>query len=193
MHIRLKSSRWFVCLWLVAAATARGELVFPYGSDWKYLLGTSEASTPPTLWRTVGYPDATWSAGAAPVGYGELSVATEIPSSTVGNYTSVYFRKPFTIANPAALTDLLLNVRSDDGYVAWINGVEVSRFNVPAGDLAYNATAASAGEPVETSVPLFGNLGTLLVAGANELAVQVFNADSASGDLLSARLCYGNH
>ena len=40
--------------------------------------------------------------------------------------------------NPSAFDALLLNMRYDDGFVAYLNGVEVARRNAPA-SLAYNS------------------------------------------------------
>src|SRR6185436_16980239 len=74
----------------------------------------------------------------------------------------------------------------DDGFIAWINGVEVYRYNMPGvepivGTLATGATA----EPVPfltydlpTPAP-----STYLLVGANTLAIQVFNATLASSDI----------
>ena len=59
---------------------------------------------------------------------------------------SVYFRKTFTVTDLARVADLALTLYVDDGAVAWLNGTEVARINVAAGDLAFNASATSADE-----------------------------------------------
>ena len=62
----------------------------------------------------------------------------------------------------------------DDGYVAWLNGVEIARRNAPA-TLAYNSTAPAARskaagftvEEIELS-----DVAGLLHSGTNILAIQ---------------------
>ena len=51
-----------------------------------------------------------------------------------GVATSVYLRIPFTIdaAGLAALDRLLLRVRYDDGFAAYINGVPVASASAPS-------------------------------------------------------------
>ena len=175
-------------LW-ATLAPARGDVVFPNGSNWRFLVAKQEASTPVSAWRAPAFNDSGWTNGAAPVGYGETDIVTAIPSSLAGNYSSVFFRRTFVVANPAEVTQLALTVRIDDGYVAWINGTEVGRYNVATGNLAYSAFATTAGEPVETTITLSTNLSSLLVAGTNVVAIHAFNANMTSSDLLlDARL-----
>jgi len=178
-----------VPLWLflliLPCVSAPGAQVFPTGSSWKYLIGTQEASSPdPTAWRQLGFADAAWSTGTAPVGYGEADIVTTIPDSQTGGYSSVYFRKEFTIADLAEVSRLDLSITVDDGAVAWINGIEVGRINVPAGELAYNVFATAADERRTLDVSLTTTVATTLNEGVNILAVHVFNGNTTSSDLL---------
>src|ERR1043166_5543266 len=43
--------------------------IFPLRSTWQYFVGTSEASTPTSAWRSNSFNDVTWQTGSAPVGY----------------------------------------------------------------------------------------------------------------------------
>jgi hypothetical protein len=170
-----------VCL---TVAPARAVEIFGPGSTWKYFIGTQEASAPPDAWRAVGFNTVGWSEGPAPLGYGEPDIVTPFPSSSAGGYLSVFFRKTFQIDNPNNISQLVLALRVDDGFVAWINGQEVGRANVPDGELAYDRTAITAGEPTTTTLDLTTDVASLLRAGANVLAVHVFNGNSTSSDLL---------
>ena len=58
-----------------------------------------------------------------------------------GGYSSIYLRKTFNLVGASGVTNLFLNAQSDDGFIAWINGVEVLRYNMPAGDVPYNGAA----------------------------------------------------
>src|SRR5436190_7358043 len=147
--------RFLMVLSLAFSATAAQVNVVPFSSNWRYFLGTNEASFPDTTaWRNLAFNDSSWSSGNAPIGYPspadrvgfEASIATTIPSSGAGGWLSVYFRKTFQLTNIADLTSLQLNVYVDDGAAAYINGVEVGRINLPAGNLAYNTTAILAEE-----------------------------------------------
>jgi hypothetical protein len=166
-------------------------VVFDYGSDWKYRIGTSEASSPDaSAWRQATFTDSSWAAGPAPIGYAnppnhpaESALRTFLPTSQAGGYLSVFFRKTFNVKVPADVQQFILHINVDDGYVAWLNGVEIGRFNVPAGNLAFNASASSAIEPTLTSIEV-NNPSKWLVAGVNVIAVQVFNANFTSSDLV---------
>ena len=157
-----------------------------WGSDWRYRLGVSEASSPRSAWREVGFSDQAWDAGPSPVGYGEPDIITALPSSSQANWLSVYFRRGFNISNPAGVSQLDLTLRIDDGFVIWINGNEVGRYNVPGGELAYDAAGLNAIEPTTLSLTLTNGLRQLLAPGANVLAVHVFNANRTSSDLVFA-------
>jgi hypothetical protein len=93
------------------------------------------------------------------------------------NYLSVFFRKEFTVLRPETVKWLVLRVDYDDGFVAYLNGVEIARrgFPGPAGSfVSYNAAAAfhSAGAAEEIDVTSFTNL---MVTGDNVLAIQAHN------------------
>ncbi|HXG49471.1 MAG TPA: lamin tail domain-containing protein, partial [Methylomirabilota bacterium] len=168
-----------VSLALMAPATRAAELI-PKGSTWKYFIGTQEASSPVEAWRAVGFNDASWSSGPAPIGYGDGDEATVLPTSAAGNYLSLFFRKTFVIANPATVSQLILSVTVDDGAVAWLNGTEVGRINLPEGPLAYNSAAVLA---EERRTMTSANIASLLVPGSNVIAIQAFNANLGSSDL----------
>ncbi|HXG47919.1 MAG TPA: lamin tail domain-containing protein, partial [Methylomirabilota bacterium] len=169
-------------------STAPAAEVFPSATSWRYYIGTNEASPAGVaLWRLVDFDDASWGTGMAPLGYGETGLGTTLPSpsQTTPQYLSVYLRKKFTVTNPAAIDRLTLNVNCDDGFVAWINGVEVGRANVPAGTLFFSDAALTAIEPTVTTISV-PNAASLLVAGENVVAIHAFNANTTSSDLLIA-------
>ena len=171
--------------------SVQGALLFDYGAPWRYLIGQAEASAPDAAsWRRTTFDDSRWTEGATPIGYAnppnsppEFNLATLLPSSGEAGYLSVFLRRQFVVRDPAAVRQLTLTLGVDDGFVAWVNGVEVGRFNVPGGELLYNAAATSAMEPTTVATPVADNLASLLVPGANVIAVQVFNAALTSSDL----------
>ncbi len=58
-----------------------------------------------------------------------------------GNYVSVFLRHTFTVAPGQTATALRLRV--DDGCVVWINGTQVARTHMNAGEFAFNAENAA--------------------------------------------------
>ena len=104
---------------------------------------------------------------------------------------SVYTRVEFVISNLAGVENVFLGSDYDDGYVAWINGVEVFRSSeMPAGDPDWN-TVVSGGESSNASEPNYGTLQNIsgpalpvLQQGINVLAVGVWNQNASSSDLV---------
>ena len=89
-----------------------------------------------------------------------------------GHYTSVSLRRKFVITDPAVVGELQLGAVSDDGFIAWVNGHEVARYNMPDDELAFDATAAGAPpEPVPFETYVVSN-PQAFVAGENVLAIQ---------------------
>jgi hypothetical protein len=86
------------------------------------------------------------------------------------------------VADPEAIDRLVAKVRIDDGFIAWINGVEVARFNVPPGPAAFNSVAQGTIEPTWTTNALPAPSG-YLKAGANVLAVHLLNRPITSSDI----------
>jgi len=151
--------------------------------------GTNEASSPIDALRFLSFDDSSWSYSQAPFYYDDDGTPVPYTGNTLivgmrNVYTTYFLRTTFVITNPAFYTNLVLRTRVDDGYIIWLNGVEVRRYAVGAGTLAYNASApAAVAEPLTNS---FYNVPASipLVAGTNVFAVQMFNAGLTSSDLL---------
>lgn len=147
--------------------------------NWLHQKGTSEASSPIDAWRQIGYNDNSWTSGQTPIGYGDGDDNTTL-GDMQNSYTSVFMRKEFTIPPLEIPTSLKLRIYADDGAIIWINGQEVQRVHVPAGQLAYDDT----GSNHEAAWEEFTLTGTsaYLVGGTNVIAVQGFNATIGSSD-----------
>ena len=67
------------------------------------------------------------------------------------SYKTVYMRKTFNISDASAVTGMTFSIDYDDGFVVYINGVEVARANMSAGTPDYDTGTSSsheAGTPV---------------------------------------------
>src|SRR5690606_17272931 len=112
-----------------------------------------------TAWREIDFDDSGWDTGDAAFYYGDPFSGTTL-NDMRNNYTSVYFRKTFTVSDPNAFSELALEVLSDDGLIAWINGEEVGRFNMPQGERPYNGASLNAlPEPVPYETYIIDNPG----------------------------------
>ncbi len=150
------------------------------GAVWKYL---DDGSNQGANWIAPAFNDTGWSNGAAILGYGEGDESTVIgygPQST-NKYITYYFRKSFNVPDPAAYTNLQLEVLRDDGVIVYLNGTEVFRDNMPAGAPTYTTLAS---DTVEPDSYLQAKLAaSVLVPGTNVLAAEVHQSTLTSSDL----------
>ena len=113
-------------------------------------------------------------------------IRTDVAAAMSNVNASAYIRLPFTIEDPSNVQLLSLKMRYDDGFVAYLNGIELARANAP-GTLAFNSTAT--GTHTAIGVDQFQSGGAVLRAGANVLAIQGLNTTAADEDfLVSAEL-----
>lgn len=123
-------------------------------------------------------------AGGSGLGYRPL-IRTDVQSRMLSNNATAYLRLPFTVVNAASLTALTLSLKYDDGFIAYLNGVEVARRNAPASPL-WNSTATAAHLALTAEdFNLADRLG-LLGEGGNVLAVHGLNDSAGGADFLIA-------
>jgi len=179
-----------VCgVWLAALLTlvhaARAGVLVSESAEWQYFKGRTEASSPNvTLWRQAGFNDQSWQTGAAPFYYGEPFTRGTLLPDMQNSYSSVFLRKTFTITNLNQIASADLDVKCDDGFIAWLNGKLVASKGPPA-NVTFDALAsANAAEPVEFETFSIASPAADLVQGANILAIQLFNNTLASSDIV---------
>ena len=120
-------------LFLALTVDAQTQRLVPRGDLWRWAKGTAEASSPDrTAWRASAFDDGAWATGRLPVFYGEALTGTEL-TDMQNRYSSVFLRRAFTLDSSADVQSLVLRVKVDDGFIAWINGREVARFGFPTG------------------------------------------------------------
>ena len=169
---------------LLECLTGVAGVLVPEDGNWRFLKGYSEASSPDTsAWRQLGFDDSAWATGQAAFYYenhpGSSTAYTGNTDLTdmFGNYTCIFLRQTFVVTNVYDLAALQIAAFSDDGFIAWINGQEVGRFNMPAGDVPYNGISSPAlPEPIPWWTNTVSDLQSFLVPGENVLAVQAFNS-----------------
>jgi hypothetical protein len=159
------------------------ETVVSWGDPWRY---RANRSAVPDGWREPGFDAGGWTNGPSGIGYGDDDDATVIPKCV-----SVSMRATFTVDDPSLVRGICLQIDYDDGFCAWLNGVEIARANlgIPGSPelqwderplVNHEAHIYAGGQP--ESHPLDAVLA-LLQPGSNVLAVEVHNAGGQSGDL----------
>ena len=153
------------------------------GSSWKYL---DQGTDPGTTWRAEGFDDAAWNTGNAEFGYGDGDEATTVGfgSNPAAKFVTTYFRRNFNVTNINSLAGLKLRLKRDDGAVVYINGVEVTRSNMPAGPITASTLALdTVGGDDEQTYFEFDINPALLVNGQNIIAVELHQVSEGSSDL----------
>lgn len=145
-----------------------------------------------TNWITPGFDDSRWRRGQNGIGYATRGngyrelLQTDVGAMMAGRSVGLWLRFPFMVTNELNTAGLELHAQYDDGFVAWLNGVEVARRNAPESlnrdSVAPTTRRNELGLSLER-IPLAG-AGARLIAGTNWLAVHVLNASIESSDLL---------
>ncbi|MDQ3189998.1 MAG: CotH kinase family protein [Bacteroidota bacterium] len=161
-------------------------VIYSYDT-WKFFAGTTE---PPVDWNKTDFNDTSWPTGYGGLGYG--SQDTCLKTTVAFGTTSVYSRGVFNIIDAEKITRAVLHMDFDDGFIAYLNGVEIARKNMNGPKSTYNSLASDWHNPVlylgevPDSWYLEQNLvKSLLKPGKNVLSVQVHNVSEFSNDLSS--------
>ncbi|MFH1681986.1 MAG: metallophosphoesterase [Candidatus Eisenbacteria bacterium] len=177
--------RFFVLLAAVslAAPVLAQTVLVPAGSTWKYL---DDGSDQGTLWKEPLFDDGGWQEGPAQLGYGDGDEATVVGYGPDPNnkYITTYFRHAFEVADPSAYALLEIRLLRDDGAVAYLNGFEIVRSNMPEGAIDYDTLASSTvGGDAEDEFFVYYAASSVLTAGTNHLAVEIHQRSVTSSDI----------
>jgi len=152
-----------------------------YEALWSYTIPNAALPN----WYTNSYDASGWSQGKMSVGYGDGDDSTDI----TGPATTVYARINFNISNFNDIVKTMLDIDYDDGFVAYLNGVEIAREGLVGAPPNFDELAADH----ESQLYQGGNLSSydldmsvisnLLQNGTNVLAVEIHNSSPASSDL----------
>jgi hypothetical protein len=150
------------------------------GAVWKYLdTGVDQG----TAWRSTAFNDSEWPSGPGRFGTNDPGLSTIIrirDSNGVAVLTS-YYRHRFEAANVTAITNLAFRVLRDDGCVAYLNGTEIFRMNMPTGTVTFNTRATTGiGGTDETRYYPTNISSALLIEGQNTLAIELHQAVSTT-------------
>jgi hypothetical protein len=138
------------------------------------------------------FDDATWVSGTGGVGLERQSgyqqyFGIDLGEQMYGRNASCYIRIPFTVsAEPGTFNFMTLRMRYDDGFIVYLNGVEIQRAlftGTPAWNSAANSNHDDAAAVIFEDFDVSAQVG-LLRKGQNVLAIHGMNSSPTSSDLV---------
>jgi outer membrane protein assembly factor BamB len=149
--------------------------VIKRNAEWQYLAGGKH---PPAGWAKPGFNTSGWKKGRAGFGYGDGDDKTVLDMR--GKYASVYIRALFDAKAVAKAAQMALCVNYDDGFVAYLNGMEIARAGVRgSGAKVTKVSSHEAGGFEQFDVKDFRKH---LRPGSNVLALEGHNTSKSSSD-----------
>lgn len=179
--VALASSLSAISLLLPASLAARDIVAAGSNSIWKYL---DTGAAPSARWHQPDFDDASWKSGPAPLGYGETRLNSELGAKERKPIT-VWFRHEFQATDVQSTDRLVLALCVDDGAVAYLNGREIGRLNLPSATINPDTTAtremsaSQEGFYYRVRVPR----GVVRPGAKNVLAIEVHQASVGNEDL----------
>ncbi len=167
---------------VVTAQVKSWQTVVYAGDTWRYFEGNSQ---PPVSWTQLSFNDTSWKTGEGGFGYADNDDIT-----TISKVVSVFIRKKFTLISTGAIDAMILNIDYDDGFIAYLNGIEIARNGISGTNPSYNTLASInhealmyTGEKPESFAIQKTIFQPILKTGENVLAIQVHNNSTSSSDL----------
>jgi hypothetical protein len=140
---------------------------------------------------TNGFNDAAWTSGQRGIGYDTAPdylpfIGIDVGATMRNVNGSVFIRIPFNVASTNQLNHMLLRMRFDDGFTAFLNGQAIAAANAP-GSLSWNSLATAGN--ADTAAVQFRDFDVSAFVGAlrpgeNILAIQGLNVTLESSDFL---------
>jgi hypothetical protein len=167
-----------------------GQVVFvPEDARWRFL---DTGIDPGPAWKGRGFDDSRWRVGRAELGYGDGDETTVLGfgGDPDERHVTTWFRREFQ-ADPGALEALQLRLLRDDGAIAYLNGTEILRVNMPDGPvtpetLAVNGISGNSERrftPYRFGTELLTELHARIPGtGRNVLAIEVHQSSPTSND-----------
>ncbi|MFT4547374.1 MAG: hypothetical protein ACI9MB_001320, partial [Verrucomicrobiales bacterium] len=151
------------------------------------------------------FDDTSWATGTNGVGFESSAGITELINTDIGGEmqgtnASCYLRFDFDFDNAENINSIMLSVWSDDGFVAYLNGVEVGSLLKPD-PLEWNSTTDSGfghpgGDTAVVNTPTELDLTSFkdkLRNGSNTIAIHGMNSSQGGSDFLVRSRLDVNH
>ena len=146
-------------------------------------------------WAAPNFDDGQWTSGPLGLGFDSgddfldlIGTVIPKPDDVKDGGTTVLSRMEFNLADASSAKseDLILRMKYDDGFVAYLNGTEIWRQNIRDNDLAWDSRGTSHRDSEAVVFEDFdiSEFSNLLVDGRNVLAIRGVNSTSGSNDML---------
>ncbi len=144
-----------------------------------------------TSWYQPTFNDAGWISGTTGIGYDENPdylplIGTNIDAQMNNVRASAFLRVSFNVPDPSLYSSVVLRMKYDDGFSAFLNGTRLDGRNDP-NPLLWDSGATTTrdeAQAVQFEEIVMKSSAGLLRAGANVLAVHGLNAGAGSSDFL---------
>jgi hypothetical protein len=147
------------------------------GRIWRWLPGNQRVSK---KWSEVDFDDSDWFKRKLDLGWVEPDLTAHC-AVTAATY---YFRYDFDVDDPAFFRNLLMKIKRSDGAVAYLNGKEVYRNNLPDGGVTASTLARAPAPSIERDIYFPVKLDPAgLRKGRNVIAVEIHRAERGRGGL----------
>lgn len=163
---------------------------------WSYL---DDGSKQQGEWKEQDFDDSGWKTAEGPFGYpededrptfGKVKTLLDFGEDEEQKHATTYFRTEFNIEDVGAVENIgVIEFEVDDSLILYLNGTEISRFNLPEGEIQFdeyledvsneNNLDESQTERIYLSKEQLKNLKD----GQNVLAAEVHQSDPDSSDL----------
>ncbi|NIP22729.1 MAG: hypothetical protein GWN67_02130, partial [Phycisphaerae bacterium] len=104
------------------------EILVPTGADVRYHVPDSGDANLGTDWAGLDFNDSVWDTGETGLGFGS-GYGTDVQQQMLNINTSLWIRIDFYVEEPYFYDGMILKMRYDDGYIAYLNGTEIVRKN----------------------------------------------------------------
>ncbi len=166
------------------------EVLVAMDDPWRY---NQEGDDLGPLWQRIMHPvnGADWFSGPGLLAYegallsAPIGTTLDNPQTNNPPVVTYYFEKDFDFSGDPSNPDLDLKLRHwiDDGAIFYLNGKEISRFNMPTGAVTSGTFSASGIENAVSVGPIEIS-SEALVQGTNRLSVEVHQATTTSSDIV---------
>jgi hypothetical protein len=165
-----------------------GLVYIDYDSTWRYHDAGLDLGS---AWKEPAFDDSTWPTGRGLFGFETAALPGPGIQTPLANHDQLtyYLRTSFQYNGPTSGTTIYIDQILDDGAVYYLNGIEIGRPGMPAGNIGFGTPAArTVGDAVE-EISVITTDGSALRKGTNVLAVEVHQVGATSSDVVfGARL-----
>ncbi|MDA7523092.1 CotH kinase family protein, partial [bacterium] len=184
---RCSGTAWFDDVTLVRAPGSgfAGEtVIIPNRAPAKALIPAN--GTLGRSWTQPDFDDGDWKSGRTGIGYDYQGLINLDVRNMRGENETVYARIPFAFEENTNLDTLILRIRYDDGFIAYLNGTVIARDNAPSNPDWQSAATLNRPDNIAVNA-VDVNISSaidLLETGGNVLAIQGLNQGINSSDIL---------